>query len=70
MFIDFRGGVTEKEKERNISERNINWLPPTRAPTGNPTAYPDWVSNPQPFFCTGKCSNQLSKIGQGIYSFS
>ena len=65
MFIDFRGGVTEKEKERNISERNINWLPPTRAPTGNPTAYPDWVSNPQPFFLYRKMLQSIEQNRPG-----
>ena len=55
MFIDFRetewGGA--REREPVMWERNIDWLPPIRAPTRDWTwnlgMCPDQESNPQPF---------------------
>ena len=38
MFIDFRERKEESERERE----NINWLPPTRAPTEDQTCNLLW----------------------------
>ena len=50
--MDSRERGREKERERNIV-RNINQLPPIRAPTGdqtfNPDMFPDQELNPRPF---------------------
>ena len=60
----------ERERER---KRNINWLPstftPTRDWTCNPSTYPACKLNPQPFWCMGQCSNQLSHLSRASTLF-
>ena len=65
MFIDFRevggvGGERERERKREMWERNIDWLPPICALTED---------EPTTFCCTGQCSNQQSHTGQATDDF-
>ena len=61
----------ERERERNTDVRNMDWLPPVCAQTGdltyNPRMRPDW-SNPPPF-SYGTMLHQLSHTSQGHNSF-
>ena len=62
--------------ERQIgreTERNIDQLPPVRAPNGDWTLNlrmcPAQRSNPQLFWCTGWCSHQLSHTARAKIYF-
>ena len=52
MLIDFRERGRQRERERNIDVRNIDWLPlvcaPTRDRAHNLGMCPDQESNPKP----------------------
>ena len=70
MFIDFRergrGVGREREREASMWERNIDQLPSIPSliedQTHNVGMFSDRRSNPQPFWCTGRCSNQLGHL--------
>ena len=55
-----------RDRQTSVWERNICWLPLIYVLTGDRTrnlgVCPDWASNLQPFWFTGRCSNQLSHL--------
>ena len=60
----------EEEREREISMwgRNVDWLPPIRAHTGDRTHNPGCALTKNQtgnLLVMGRCSNQLSHTGQG-----
>ena len=59
VFIDSEreeGGERDWASDVRVASRTCPHWDQTR----NPGMCSDWESNPQPFWCTGQCSNQLS----------
>ena len=67
-----REGEWEGETHQ-ISERNMDLLPPVHSPTADQTdnlsTRPDQASNLQPFWFTGWCSIQLSHLARAMPVF-
>ena len=64
-----------REKEKHWCERDTSigcllFCSPTRERTHNLGTCPDWESNLQSFWCTGRCSNQLSHLARAIFALN
>ena len=72
LLILERGEGREKERERNlnVSERHrlaASQIRPDQGPNPQPRRVPWPGIGPKTFWCTGRCSHQVSPTGQGCH---